>query len=96
VCRAGANHGPMAAPPEGSDPEWPPTNTQGAITEITTRDFSPPSESRRVTRQYKRRKDGTTATEITRGPLFEFSGSGYGRSTRPDEILRMIADLKAT
>jgi FtsZ-binding cell division protein ZapB len=86
----------MAAPPEGSDPEWPPTNTQGANTEITTRDFSPPSEFRRVTRQYKRRKDGTTATEITRGPLFEFSGTGDGRSAGPDEILRVIADLRGT
>jgi hypothetical protein len=93
VYRAGASHGPMAAPSEGSDPEWPPTNTQGASTRITTRAFSPPSEFRSATRQYKGRKDGTTVTEITRGPLFEFSGSGDGRSTRPGEILRVIADL---
>ncbi|EAL87807.1 uncharacterized protein AFUA_1G00950 [Aspergillus fumigatus Af293] len=86
----------MAAPPEGSDPEWPPTNTQGASTEIITGDFSPPSEFRRVTRQYKRRKDGTTAKEITRGPLFEFSGSGDGRSTCAGEILRVITDLRET
>jgi hypothetical protein len=86
----------MAAPPKGSDPKWPPTNTQGASTEITTRDFSPPSEFRRVTRQYKRCKDGTTATEITQGPLFEFSGSGDGRSACPDEILQVIADLRGT
>ncbi|GFF96869.1 hypothetical protein IFM47457_11105 [Aspergillus lentulus] len=78
----------MAAPPKGSDPEWPPTNTQGATTEITTRDFSPPSEFRRVMRQYKHHKDGTTAIEITQGPLFEFLGSGDRRSACPDEILR--------
>ncbi|PKX93541.1 uncharacterized protein P174DRAFT_503437, partial [Aspergillus novofumigatus IBT 16806] len=45
-------------------------------------------------RQYKRRKDGTTATEITRGPVFEFSGSGEGRPTNPEEILRVIVDLR--
>ncbi|KAJ8147384.1 hypothetical protein LV165_008823 [Aspergillus fumigatus] len=84
----------MAAPPEGNDPEWSPTNTQGATTTITTTDFSPPSEFRRVTRQYKRRKNGTTATEITRGQLFEFSGSGEVRPTNPEETLRVILDLR--
>ncbi|KAH1814625.1 hypothetical protein KXX27_005073, partial [Aspergillus fumigatus] len=47
-----------------------------------------------VTRQYKRRKNGTTATEITRGPLFEFSGSGEARPTDPKETLRVILDLR--
>lgn len=68
--------------------------TRKGPTTITTTDFSPPSELRRVTRQYKRRKNGTTATEITRGPLFEFSGSGEARPTDPKETLRVILDLR--
>ncbi|KAF4231528.1 hypothetical protein CNMCM8980_005232 [Aspergillus fumigatiaffinis] len=53
-----------------------------------------PTPMQRVTRQYKRRKNGTIATEITRGPLFEFSGSGEARPTNPEETLRVILDLR--
>ncbi|KAG4431212.1 hypothetical protein IFR05_013309 [Cadophora sp. M221] len=57
----------------------------------------PPSEFRRITRGYKRRKnDIVTFTGANETPSFEFSGGGEGRGANLDEIAWLVANLKET
>src|SRR5438045_7822093 len=67
------------------------------ITPMTSHEGSLPSEFRRITRALKRRRGNNTSfTGTNKTPCFKFSGGGEGRGTNLDEVVWLIASLKAT
>jgi hypothetical protein len=73
------------------EPEGPPNGSQGTASLTPQESSPPPSEFRRITRAFKRRRDDTTTfTGTNRTPSFEFSGGGEGRGTNLDELAWLV------
>jgi hypothetical protein len=86
----------MADPPNG-DPGGHPASSPWDAPSLPQQGSPPPSELRRITRAYKRRRnDTTTFTGTNKTPSFEFTGGGEGRGTNLDEVAWLIANLKET
>ncbi|KAH9203638.1 hypothetical protein DL95DRAFT_472189 [Leptodontidium sp. 2 PMI_412] len=72
----------MAGPANG-EPDGPPSSSQWTALFTPQQNSPPPSEFRRITRGYKRRKNDTvTFTGANETPSFEFSGRGAQTSTK--------------
>jgi hypothetical protein len=83
----------MADPPSG-DPGGNPTNTPQSVTLFSASPRSSTPELRRITRGYKRqRNDPTAFTATNRTPDIQFIGEREN-STKLDEVVGLIADLK--
>ena len=84
----------MADPP-GGDPGGDPTNSQRMVTLSPPQGSSPPSEFRRITRGYKRRRNSlTSVTGTNEAPGFDFTDRSEENSTNLGEVTGLIADLK--
>ncbi|KAF4625102.1 hypothetical protein G7Y89_g13070 [Cudoniella acicularis] len=85
------------ADPANGEPDRPPSSFRWTASLTPQQNSPPPSELRRITRGYKRRKnDAITFAGANETPSFEFSGGGEGRGTGLDEIAWLVANLKET
>lgn len=83
--------------PTNGEPDGPPSSFRWTASLTPQQTSPPPSEFRRITRGYKRRKNDTiTFAGANETPSFEFSGGGEGRGTVLDEIAWLVANLKET